>query len=206
MPEVNEPVRSHVVSGFLPGSPKAPQASAPAQSLAPTEHLPAKPHNTPLLTPEQWAEAEAMYMTGATPIEIGRHFNLEARQLSARVTRGGWAQKRATLNRAADKLAASQLSETRANTQAKLISDMTEVIEQGVEVLKTDKPRTRKQVKQHFEAAQAIMEVAKPIMGIGEDSGGKQIFNLSFLASPGQHVRVVGPAEPETLDLPPVSS
>lgn len=144
------------------------------------------------LTLEQLATADAMFLGGAPASDIAAHFEVADAYIASRARRLRLSEQRNRMKAAAEVLGRPQSNATLAAKRAKFINDMAEVVEQGAEVLKQQKPLNRKQVREHFQAASAVMEVAKPILGI-EDAGdgGSRPITLQFLATPSEFARPV---------------
>ena len=172
--------------------PTTPNAAANPVTLS---HISAPRANAPLLTPEQWDEAEAMYVQGATATEIARIFHLEAAQVTYRASRCGWAEKRGMLKKAKAALDASQGSNKRADARERVLDGLSDVVEEGVQFLKKNPPKTRRQLREHFSAAREIVEVAKPVLGMaGELEQAPSLVNMQFLMNPSQFIRAATPA------------
>lgn len=186
----------------MEAEPQAPSA-ADREELAIVEASlatpqPAKPRrpggHSSVLTPEQWQEAEAMYLTGSTPAQIAKHYGIAPRQVTMKATRGGWAPRRNQLTTAAQKLAEGQAAPQLTLIKNRVLESTAIMVDEGIQILKKTPPRNRREVREHFGAIQSVLEVAKPVLGIGaEQQGGKAPLTLQFLCAPGQIVRRISP-------------
>jgi len=130
-----------------------------------------------------WKLVEADYLRGTRLSEIQRLYSLNPGTLKSRMRRGGWVAKRMALIEATQTKATQRSVQTLTNRASGYLERVVKQVDRGLDVLETQTPSSVKEVDAHFEALGKIDRIARPALGLTDqsNSGNKGIINIAVL-------------------------
>ncbi len=141
-----------------------------------------------------WKLVEAEYMRGTRPTDICKTYGLNTRTLKTRIFREGWASKRLAILEGLEAKKLSRSIQTLDNKATSYLQRVVKEVDRGLDVLEAQQPATTREVNEHFDALGKIDKVARPALGLtDQSSGGKgNIVNIAVLQQvPAENTDVV---------------
>jgi hypothetical protein len=141
-----------------------------------------------------WKIIELEYLKGMRVTDIASTYKLKPSTLEARIRRGGWTAKRLAMKEAITHKETAKTIQTLSNRATSYLERVVKQVDRGLDVLEAQPPSDVKEVDRHFDALGKIDKVARPALGLtDQSSGGKgNIVNIAVLQQvPAENTDVV---------------
>ena len=148
-----------------------------------------------------WKLVEAEYMRGTRPSDICQTYGLNTRTLKTRIFREGWVAKRLAIMETLEAKKLSRSIQTLDNRATSYLQRVVKQVDRGLDVLEAQPPSDVKEVDRHFEALGKIDKVARPALGLTDQSsnGKHNVVNIAVLQQvPNENKDVVDIQEDAT--------
>jgi hypothetical protein len=130
-----------------------------------------------------WKVIELEYLKGMRVTHIASTYKIKQSTLEARIRRMGWKDKRLAMESAIADKEAQKTIQTLATKASSYLERVVKQVDRGLDVLEAQPPSDVKEVDRHFDALGKIDKVARPALGLtDQSSGGKgNIVNIAVL-------------------------
>ena len=155
-----------------------------------------------------WKLVEAEYIRGTRPADICKMYGLNTRTLKTRIFREGWVAKRLAILETIEAKKLANSIQTMTTKATSYLERVVKQVDRGLDVLEAQPPSDVKEVDKHFDALGKIDKVARPALGLTDQSsnGKANIVNIAMLQQlPVENADVVeveGVATP--VNTPPI--
>lgn len=133
-----------------------------------------------------WQAIEKDFLTGKSRSFIASTYGISPFTLDARARRGKWVLKRAQVTEKIAQTRQEGVIQDQVGRQARYLNRIANQVDHSLDVLESEMPGTRKEVKEHVEVLEKLDRVARPALGLAtQNSGqnGKTVVNLAILRS-----------------------
>ena len=131
-----------------------------------------------------WKAIEKDYIQGKSRSFIAATYVLSLNTLDAKIRRSGWKAKKVTHKIIqANTQAVVQGS---IDKQARYLNRIANQVDHSLDVLESEMPGSRKELKDHIDVLEKVDKIARPTLGLAsqnQGSNGKTIVNLAVLRS-----------------------
>lgn len=130
-----------------------------------------------------WKVIELEYLKGMRVTHIASTYKIKQSTLEARIRRMGWKDKRLAMESAIANKEAQKTIQTLATKATSYLERVVRQVDRGMEVLESQPPSDVKEVDRHFEALGKIDKVARPALGLTDQSsnGKHNVVNIAVL-------------------------
>lgn len=130
-----------------------------------------------------WKLIELEYLKGMRVTDIASTYKLKPSTLEARIRRGGWTAKRLAMKEAIACKETEKTIQTLSNRASSYLQRVVKQVDRGLDVLEAQPPSDVKEVDRHFEALGKIDKVARPALGLTDQSsnGKHNVVNIAVL-------------------------
>lgn len=133
-----------------------------------------------------WKAVERDFVSGKTRSFIASQYGLSLNTLSSKARRCKWvARKDANIVQLKQKVD-REIVQTATDKQARYLSRIANQVDHSLDVLESQMPSDRKELKDHIEVLEKVDRIARPTLGLAsqnQGSNGKTIVNLAVLRS-----------------------
>lgn len=133
-----------------------------------------------------WKAVERDFVSGKTRSFIASTYGLSLNTLSCKARRGKWvARKDANLVQISTAIDRS-VAQSAESKQARYLSRISNQVDHSLDVLESEMPSSRKDLRDHIEVLEKVDRIARPALGLAsqnQGSNGKTIVNLAVLRS-----------------------
>ena len=131
-----------------------------------------------------WKAVERDFVSGKTRSFIASQYGLSLNTLSSKARRCKWvARKDANIVQLKQKVD-REIVQTATDKQARYLSRIANQVDHSLDVLESQMPSDRKELKDHIEVLEKVDRIARPTLGLAsqnQGSNGKTIVNLAVL-------------------------
>ena len=131
-----------------------------------------------------WKAIEKDFVGGKTRSFIASTYGLSLNTLSCKARRGKWvARKDANLVQISTAIDRS-VAQSAESKQARYLNRIANQVDHSLDVLESEMPGTRKELKDHIEVLEKVDRIARPTLGLvssNQGGNGKTVVNLAIL-------------------------
>jgi gas vesicle protein len=131
-----------------------------------------------------WKAVERDFVSGKTRSFIASQYGLSLNTLSSKARRCKWvARKDANIVQLKQKVD-REIVQTATDKQARYLSRIANQVDHSLDVLESQMPSDRKELKDHIDVLEKVDRIARPTLGLAsqnQGSNGKTIVNLAVL-------------------------
>jgi len=130
-----------------------------------------------------WKLVEAEYIRGTRPADICKMYGLNTRTLKTRIFREGWVAKRLAILETIEAKKLTNSIQTMTTKATSYLERVVKQVDRGLDVLEAQPPSDVKEVDRHFDALGKIDKVARPALGLTDQSsnGKGNIVNIAVI-------------------------
>lgn len=133
-----------------------------------------------------WKAVERDFVGGKSRSFIASQYGISINTLDSRSRRCKWVARKqeniVQIKQRVDK----QIVQTATDKQAQYLSRIANQVDHSLDVLESEMPGTRKELKDHIEVLEKVDRIARPALGLATQNGGQQgktVVNLAILRS-----------------------
>lgn len=133
-----------------------------------------------------WKVIEREFLGGKTRSFIASKYGISLNTLDARSRRYKWVAKRNQITEKLAQVRTDAIIQTNVDQQARYLNRIVHQVDHSLDVLESEMPSSRKEVKEHVEVLEKIDRIARPALGLATQNGGqsgKTVVNLAILRS-----------------------
>ena len=131
-----------------------------------------------------WKAVERDFVSGKTRSFIASQYGISINTLDSRSRRCKWvARKDANIVQLKQRVD-REIVQTATDKQARYLSRIANQVDHSLDVLESEMPGTRKELKDHIDVLEKVDKIARPALGLAsqnQGSNGKTIVNLAVL-------------------------
>jgi hypothetical protein len=131
-----------------------------------------------------WKAVEKDFVGGKTRSFIASTYGLSLNTLSCKARRGKWvARKDANLVQISTAIDRS-VAQSAESKQVRYLNRIANQVDHSLDVLESEMPGTRKELKDHIEVLEKVDRIARPTLGLASSNqggNGKTVVNLAVL-------------------------
>ena len=131
-----------------------------------------------------WKAVEKDFVSGKTRSFIASTYGLSLNTLDSKAKRGGWvARKNSNLVQISTTIDKTVVQSAE-NKQSRYLNRIANQVDHSLDVLESEMPSSRKELKDHIEVLEKVDRIARPTLGLAssnQGSNGKTIVNLAVL-------------------------
>jgi hypothetical protein len=131
-----------------------------------------------------WKAVERDFVGGKSRSFIASTYGLSLNTLSSKARRCKWvARKDANLAQISTTIDRT-IAQSAESKQARYLSRIANQVDHSLDVLESEMPGTRKELKDHIEVLEKVDRIARPALGLATQNGGqngKTVVNLAIL-------------------------
>jgi hypothetical protein len=131
-----------------------------------------------------WKAVERDFVSGKTRSFIASQYGISINTLDSRSRRCKWvARKDANIVQLKQRVD-REIVQTATDKQARYLSRIANQVDHSLDVLESEMPGSRKELKDHIEVLEKVDRIARPTLGLAsqnQGSNGKTIVNLAVL-------------------------
>ena len=138
----------------------------------------------PLLV--DWQSIERDFLAGKSRSFIASTYGISPFTLDARSRRGKWVLKRAQVQEKMAQTRVEGVVQDQVGRQARYLSRIANQVDHSLDVLESEMPSSRKEVREQVEVLEKLDRVARPALGLATQNtgqNGKTVVNLAILRS-----------------------
>jgi hypothetical protein len=133
-----------------------------------------------------WKAVERDFVSGKTRSFIASQYGISINTLDSRSRRCKWvARKDANIVQLKQRVD-REIVQTATDKQARYLSRIANQVDHSLDILESQMPSDRKELKDHIEVLEEVDRIARPTLGLAsqnQGSNGKTIVNLAVLRS-----------------------
>jgi hypothetical protein len=133
-----------------------------------------------------WKAVERDFVSGKTRSFIASQYGISINTLDSRSRRCKWvARKDANIVQLKQKVD-REIVQTATDKQARYLSRIANQVDHSLDVLESQMPSDRKELREHIDVLEKVDRIARPTLGLAsqnQGSNGKTIVNLAVLRS-----------------------
>jgi hypothetical protein len=133
-----------------------------------------------------WKAVERDFVSGKTRSFIASQYGISINTLDSRSRRCKWvARKDANIVQLKQRVD-REIVQTATDKQARYLSRIANQVDHSLDILESQMPSDRKELKDHIEVLEKVDRIARPTLGLAsqnQGSNGKTIVNLAVLRS-----------------------
>jgi hypothetical protein len=133
-----------------------------------------------------WKAVERDFVSGKTRSFIASQYGISINTLDSRSRRCKWvARKDANIVQLKQRVD-REIVQTATDKQARYLSRIANQVDHSLDVLESEMPGTRKELKDHIDVLEKVDRIARPTLGLAssnQGSNGKTVVNLAILRS-----------------------
>jgi len=133
-----------------------------------------------------WKAVEKDYIQGKSRSFIAATYVLSLNTLDAKIRRNGWKAKKDAVTHKIIQANTQAVVQSSVDKQARYLNRIVNQVDHSLDVLESEMPSSRKEVKEHVEVLEKIDRIARPALGLATQNGGqngKTVVNLAILRS-----------------------
>ena len=133
-----------------------------------------------------WKAIEKDFIAGKSRSFIASTYCLSKNTLDARVKRFGWVKKRDEVTSKIIRANTEVVVQDQVGRQARYLNRIANQVDHSLDVLESQMPCDRKEVREHVEVLEKLDRVARPALGLATQNtgqNGKTVVNLAILRS-----------------------
>jgi hypothetical protein len=133
-----------------------------------------------------WQAIERDFLAGKSRSFIASTYGISPYTLDARSRRGKWVLKRAQVTEKIAQTRQEGVVQDQVGRQARYLSRIANQVDHSLDVLESQMPCDRKEVREQVEVLEKIDRIARPALGLAstnQGSNGKTVVNLAILRS-----------------------
>ena len=131
-----------------------------------------------------WKAVEKDYIQGKSRSFIAATYVLSLNTLDAKIRRNGWKAKKDAVTHKIIQANTQAVVQSSVDKQARYLNRIVNQVDHSLDVLESEMPSSRKEVKEHVEVLEKIDRIARPALGLATQNGGqngKTVVNLAIL-------------------------
>jgi len=133
-----------------------------------------------------WTAVEKDYVSGKSRTFIANTYNLSYNTLDSRIRRFKWVARREAVEGKIAQARDESAIKDQVGRQARYLSRIANQVDHSLDVLESEMPGTRKEVREQVEVLEKLDRVARPALGLATQNtgqNGKTVVNLAILRS-----------------------
>lgn len=131
-----------------------------------------------------WKVIEREFLGGKTRGFIASKYGISLNTLDARSRRCKWVAKRNQITEKLAQVRTDTIIQNNVDKQARYLNRIANQVDHSLDVLESEMPGTRKELKDHIEVLEKVDRIARPALGLvsqNQGSQGKTVVNLAIL-------------------------
>ena len=133
-----------------------------------------------------WKAIEKDFVSGKSRSFIASTYGISPFTLDARARRGKWVLKRAQVTEKIAQTRQEGVIQDQVGRQARYLNRIANQVDHSLDVLESEMPSSRKEVREQVEVLEKLDRVARPALGLATQNtgqNGKTVVNLAILRS-----------------------